>query len=100
MTFAKKAVKQSTKSMAIVVIEDIRSEYGDVFQFVDAVKSFAPFEARVQSFDEELIKSANKVLIPKKLSQITEPNFQDDRIYIVDETSTLKHYLRTFIVRP
>ena len=100
MTFAQKAVKQSTNSMAIVEIEDIQTEYDDLFQFVEAVKSFSPFEARVQSIGEDLVKSDRKLLIPRATNQITEPDRQDDRIYVVDGKSNLKHYLRAFIVRP
>lgn len=99
MTFSEDVYNQSVKSIAIVYIDDVKSEYGSIFEFLKNIKQLAPFKSEVLYPGEEPT-SEYSLIVPVSPSKISATATTDNRVYVLEETANIMDYLKNFVVRP
>lgn len=87
---------QPGNDMAIVAVNDIHTEFDTVFEFVNECRRRTPDT----DYDTEFLRprgrddgSGDKIVLMSNPVRITDHNVLGKRIYIVEQTTDLKHNL-------
>jgi hypothetical protein len=90
------------QDIAIVDINDIRSEHDSVFDFIDQCKHHAGEELIAEFLrpDNHDDGTGNKIVLMANPSRISEHNVLDTRIYIVEDTTEIKRSLIKYRIQP
>ena len=82
--------------IAIVAIGDIHTEFDTVFDFIDECQRRTPNTTYEADFIRPMERddgSGDKIILMSNPARITEHNVLDTRIYIVNQTDSLKQSL-------
>lgn len=90
------------QDIAIVDINDIRSEHDSVFEFINQCKHRAGEEYTAEFLrpDGHDDGTGNKIVLMANPSRIVSHNVLDTRIYILEDTTGIKRSLIKYRIQP